>query len=47
MSFPASDSQWCDRCRVAELTLDLRNVPKATAYRELEEQLCAVLEGID
>lgn len=33
-------------CCVAELSVDLRNVPKATAYRELEGQLCAVLEGI-
>jgi len=31
---------------VAELTLDLRNTAKATAYRELEGQFCAVLEGI-
>jgi GAF domain-containing protein len=31
---------------VAELTLDLRNVPKVAAYRELEAQLSAVLEGI-
>jgi len=31
---------------VAELTLDLRNVPKAAAYGELEAQLHAVLGGI-
>lgn len=31
---------------MAELTLDLRNVPKAAAYREVEAQLSAVLEGI-
>jgi len=32
---------------VAEPTFDLRNVPKADAYKELEAQLSAVLEGID
>lgn len=31
---------------MAELTLDLRNVPKAAAYDELESQLNAVLAGI-
>jgi GAF domain-containing protein len=31
---------------VAELTLDLRNVPKPAAYDELENQLDAVLAGI-
>jgi L-methionine (R)-S-oxide reductase len=40
------DSQRSDGCRVAELTLDLRKVPKAIAYDELEAQLSAVLEGL-
>lgn len=31
---------------MAELTLDLRNVPKVTAYDELAAQLSAVLDGI-
>ena len=31
---------------MAEVTLDLRNVPKAAAYRELDTQLSSVLEGI-
>jgi GAF domain-containing protein len=31
---------------VAELTLDLRNVPKSDAYRELESHVLAVLAGI-
>jgi len=31
---------------LAELTLDVRNVPKAAAYDELEGQLNAVLAGI-
>ena len=31
---------------MADLTLDLRNVPKAAAYDELEGQLNAVLAGI-
>ena len=31
---------------MAELTLDLRNVPKGAAYDELEAQLSAVLDGI-
>lgn len=31
---------------MAELTLDLRHIPKAEAYQELETQLAAVLEGI-
>ena len=30
-----------------EVTLDLRDVPKAQAYAELQSQLDAVLEGID
>ena len=32
---------------MAEVTLDLRDVPRAEAYRMLESQLDAVLEGID
>ncbi|HEY2374811.1 MAG TPA: GAF domain-containing protein [Gemmatimonadaceae bacterium] len=31
---------------MAELTLDLRNVPKSDAYRELESHVLAVLAGI-
>lgn len=32
---------------MAEVTLDLRGVPKADAYEMLEQQVAAVLEGID
>lgn len=32
---------------MAEVTLDLRNVPKERAYRELATHIDAVLEGID
>jgi len=32
---------------MAELTLDLREVPRAAAYAELDAQISAVLEGID
>lgn len=32
---------------MAELTLDLRDVPRAVAYAELDTQISAVLEGID
>lgn len=32
---------------MAELTLDLRDVPRADAYAELDTQISAVLEGID
>jgi L-methionine (R)-S-oxide reductase len=32
---------------MAELTLDLRGVPKNAAYEELERHVVAVLEGID
>lgn len=32
---------------MAEVTLDLRDVPKADAYATLEQQVAAVLEGID
>lgn len=42
----AFESDRSDGCRVAELTLDLRGVPKAAAYQELEAQISAVLEGI-
>jgi GAF domain-containing protein len=31
---------------MAEETLDLRSIPKAEAYRQLDEQLRAVLSGI-
>lgn len=32
---------------MAEITLDVRDLPKAQAYRQMQEQLRAVLEGID
>lgn len=32
---------------MAEVTLDVRDLPKAEAYARLEEHLAAVLEGID
>lgn len=32
---------------MAEETLDLRGVPKAEAYRQLQEQVNAILEGMD
>jgi L-methionine (R)-S-oxide reductase len=32
---------------MAEVTLDLRGVPKAEAYRQLEKHIDAVLEGIE
>ena len=32
---------------MAELTLDLRDVPRADAYAELDTRISAVLEGID
>ena len=32
---------------MAEVTLDLRGVPKAEAYRQLDEQMHLVMEGID
>lgn len=32
---------------MAEVTLDVRHLPKARAYAQLEEQLASVLEGID
>lgn len=32
---------------MAEITLDVRHLPKAEAYRQLEAQLASVLEGID
>jgi GAF domain-containing protein len=32
---------------MAEVTLDLRDVPKSAAYRTLETQIDSVLEGID
>ncbi|MDQ3081321.1 MAG: GAF domain-containing protein [Gemmatimonadota bacterium] len=32
---------------MAELTLDLRDVPRAAAYAELDTQISAVLDGID
>ena len=42
----ASENEAYNRSSVAELTLDLRNVPKSAAYAELEDQLDAVLAGI-
>jgi len=42
----ASENEADDRSRMAELALDLRNVPKSAAYAELEDQLDAVLTGI-
>jgi GAF domain-containing protein len=35
-----------NRC-MAEITLDVRDLPKAQAYRQMQEQLRAMLEGID
>ena len=32
---------------MAEETLDLRGLPKPEAYRRLDEQVCAVLDGVD
>jgi len=32
---------------MAELTLDLRDVPRAEAYAEMDTQVAAILEGID
>ena len=32
---------------MAEVTLDVRHLPRAAAYEELESQLASVLEGID
>lgn len=32
---------------MAEATLDVRHLPKAQAYAQLEEQLASILEGID
>ncbi len=32
---------------MAEMTLDLRDMPKALAWRQLEHQLGSVLEGVD
>ena len=42
----ASENEDHDGGRVAELTLDLRNVPKGAAYADIEDQLDAVLTGI-